>query len=99
METMRRASGTGPARFVRQPSRWSPEGLQALYPGVVGWVLFGAVFGLLAQALADLAHQRLGPEPAAARPAPRERTRIVILGGGFAGVATAEHLEHAFGAD
>ena len=27
------------------------------------------------------------------------RTRIVILGGGFAGVTTAIHLERAFGAD
>ena len=26
-------------------------------------------------------------------------TRIVILGGGFAGATTAEHLERAFGAD
>jgi NADH dehydrogenase len=41
----------------------------------------------------------LGPEPQRAASPPAEKTRIVILGGGFAGVTTALHLERAFGAD
>src|SRR5438445_3624722 len=53
----------------------------------------------MAQALADLALWRFVPERTADATPPAIKTRIVILGGGFAGVATAEHLEHAFGAD
>jgi NADH dehydrogenase len=48
--------------------------------------------------LNDLAFWRLGPELTPAPP-PVTPQQIVILGGGFAGVTTAEKLEHVFGAD
>jgi NADH dehydrogenase len=79
--------------------RWTPEGMRALLPALVGFVLFGLALGVLAHVFALAAEALLGPvrHPAPApEPPPR---RVVILGGGFAGVSCARELERLLGAD
>jgi NADH dehydrogenase len=81
-----------PVLFGRQPE-WDADQIRGQFPGLVGWVIYGAVLGLLTQALSDLAARLWGPEATPVRLGEREKIRIVILGGGFAGMHTAECLE------
>jgi len=78
---------------------WSNDGMRALFPEMIGWVMFGGALGLIVQALNDLALARLGPEREPEKLAEVEPKHIVILGGGFAGMTTAQNLEEVFGAD
>jgi NADH dehydrogenase len=78
---------------------WTTEGMRLAFPAFVGWVLYTLSLGLVLRALCELGPAFLRPELERVAPAPAVKTRIAILGGGFAGVATAIHLERAFGAD
>ena len=73
---------------------WSAEQMRMHFPALVGWVLYGALLGLFTQGLNDITETVLGSEVEGVSPEPREKKRIVILGGGFAGMRTAECLEN-----
>jgi len=77
----------------RQRLEWTGEEMRAHFPALVVWVLYGALLGLFTKALGDLAERVFGPETLGIAPVPSQRKRIVILGGGFAGMKTAECLE------
>lgn len=78
---------------------WTPYGMRARFPELAGWVVYGAVLGVLVQLFSGVALRLLGAERRPAPPPPKPRTRVLILGGGFAGMTTAEALERKIGAD
>jgi hypothetical protein len=71
--------------------------MRALFPALIGWLLFCFFLGILSQAARKAAQYFLGPESLPrVRSHPKKETHVVILGGGFAGVTTALHLEKRF---
>ncbi len=76
-----------------QTPEWSAAQMREHFPALVGWVLYGVTLGLLAQLLNDAARLLIGPEPAIQQSSSTPTKRIVVLGGGFAGMTTAECLE------
>jgi len=74
--------------------QWTAEGMRALFPALVGWLLFGFELGLVTTGAVWLMEEFFGPAPSAPEnKIPEIKTRVVILGGGFAGVTCALNLE------
>lgn len=76
-----------------QMPEWSAEQMRSHFPVLVGWVLYGVTLGLCTQLLNDLATRLIGSEPVSSNQDLAPTKRIVILGGGFAGMTAAECLE------
>ncbi|MGA7851990.1 MAG: NAD(P)/FAD-dependent oxidoreductase [Candidatus Acidiferrales bacterium] len=82
-----------------QMPEWSAEQMRAQFPALVAWVSYGGLLGLIIQGLTDIAERVFGPEVEEKSPTSEEKKRIVILGGGFAGMRAAECLEKQFEGD
>jgi NADH dehydrogenase len=83
-----------------QQPQWAANEMGTLFPALVCWMLFCFFLGILSQAARELTQYFLGPEsPVRAISLPEKVTQVVILGGGFAGVTTADHLERQFRGD
>jgi NADH dehydrogenase len=77
----------------------SAETMRLQFPALVGWILYGSLLGLLTPWISSLADLLLGKRPDAIPDAAVTPKRIVIVGGGFAGMATAASLEDLFAHD
>jgi NADH dehydrogenase len=83
-----------------QQPQWTAEEMRALFPALISWLLSCFFLGILSQGAREVAKYFLGPEsPVRAISLPEKGTQVVILGGGFAGVTTATHLEKQFRGD
>jgi NADH dehydrogenase len=80
-----------------QMPEWRAAQMRQLFPMLVGWVIYGAGLGLATEALNGTIKRVFGPEAVPSPPAESEKKRIVILGGGFAGMRVAEYLEEKLG--
>ena len=85
------ASGQMPA--------WSAEQMRSHFPVLVGWVLYGLGLGVCTQFLSDMAIRVLGLETPPRTQDLGPKKRILILGGGFAGMKAAECLERELAKD
>jgi len=82
-----------------QMPEWTAEQMRHHFPALVGWAVYGALLGTIHQALNDIAEHLFGPDSAPKVSEVSVSKRIVILGGGFAGMRTAECLEEKLRTD
>jgi len=82
-----------------QSPRWTAEGMRTMLPQLIAWVAYGVVLGLAAEAPTRITVSLLGLDSVLRKSPIVTTEQIVILGGGFAGMATAERLERVFGAN
>lgn len=74
-------------------------GMTEQFPSLFVWVRFGVLLGLLLQLFNDGAQWIWGSEISGEADLQIIPKQILILGGGFAGMKTAEELERVFGGD
>jgi len=77
----------------------SGELMRAQFPSLMGWMLYGCIFGVLEPLLNRIVVRLRGAESEPPTDSPTPQRRIVILGGGFAGTTTALCLEKELWSD
>jgi NADH dehydrogenase len=84
--------------LMGEGARWQSAAAAAYFPLLITYLLQGALLGLLHQVLHGLFIRWRGQidEPTAPAEDTPIRSRVVIIGGGFAGVTTAQYLERLF---
>jgi tetrahydromethanopterin S-methyltransferase subunit G len=76
----------------REEPLWSAAGMRDQFPELIVWLLYGALVGLLIQAITHLTDRFLGPVREVAPPVPPVRCRVLILGGGNIGTRLVTSL-------
>jgi NADH dehydrogenase len=82
-----------------QMPEWNADQMRQHFPALIGWVVYGAVLGIIHQGLDDITKHFVGPELLPKASSVPVRKRIVILGGGFAGMRAAKCLEEKLRGD
>lgn len=82
-----------------QMPEWNADQMRQHFPTLIGWVIYGAMLGIIHQGLDDITKHFFGPELLPKASSVPVRKRIVILGGGFAGMRAAECLEEKLRGD
>lgn len=90
--------------FQEGTPAWTPETMGSLLPILTAWVVAGILFGAVVPTVSAVIGGNSEPPAEASNsttssPKTDAETRIVILGGGFAGLYAAKRLEERFGPD
>jgi len=77
---------------------WGAAQMRTHLPALVGWIMYGASVSILIQGCDALVTRIFGAEKELTAPV-KEAKHVLILGGGFGGMKTAERLEEELSGD